>query len=436
MVPGAPLFRAGAESILMASSLEQARVAFSFLRAFIGDDSDFRFLDSGQRIKVTHRATHTAIRVASSDAKRAFGLGANTPLIVADEPGSMHERAESLMLDALSTSGGKADCRVVFIGTRAPGAPGGWWRELIDEGDGSDSTYRQVHAAPLDEHGEVADWQLWKTIEKANPLLPFNPFLKPKLLDELEKAKHSDVSRRRFLTYRLNRPVQAAAEVLFTVEAWRRIEAREIGSEAGAPICGIDVGSVRSWSTCVALWPSGRLDVRIGAPGFPNLEEQERRDSVARGLYQKLAQDGVLTQDEGRREVRPEVLVDRALEFKPRVLIADEFRLPAVRDALRGRCSVRFRRRRWSESTEDICAARALGHDGVLNVVPTARNAFRAALSEVLVQDDDDGNVRLTKARNHKSRDDVAAALVLACGGHSRWGPVKAPHLHIVRRSA
>ena len=130
------------------------------------------------------------------------------------------------MLDALSTSGGKADCRVVFIGTRAPGSPGGWWRELIDEGDGSDSTYRQVHAPPLDEHGEVADWQLWKTIEKANPLLPFNPFLKPKLLDELEKARHSDVSRRRLLTYRLNRPVQAAAEVLFTVEAWKRIEAR------------------------------------------------------------------------------------------------------------------------------------------------------------------------------------------------------------------
>lgn len=203
---------------------------------------------------------------------------------------------------------------------------------MADEGDGSESTYRQIHSAPLDEHGEVSDWQLWKTIEKANPLLPFNPFLKPKLLDELEKAKHSDVSMRRFLTYRLNRPVQKAAEVLFTVEAWRRIEDREIGSDAGSPIVGIDVGSVRSWSTCVALYPSGRLDVRIVAPGIPNLEEQERRDSVARGLYRRLAADGVLTQDEGRREVRPETLVGRALGFKPRVLISGEFRLPAVRE--------------------------------------------------------------------------------------------------------
>ena len=86
VVPGAPLFVPGAESILMASSLEQARVAFSFLRAFIGDDSDFRFLDSGQRIKCTHKGSHTAVRVASSDAKRAFGLGANTPLSLLTNP--------------------------------------------------------------------------------------------------------------------------------------------------------------------------------------------------------------------------------------------------------------------------------------------------------------------------------------------------------------
>ena len=85
----------GPSRFYWASSLEQARIAFSFLRAFIGDDSDFRFLDSGQRIKCTHKGSHTAVRVASSDAKRAFGLGANTPLIVADEPGSMHERAGS-----------------------------------------------------------------------------------------------------------------------------------------------------------------------------------------------------------------------------------------------------------------------------------------------------------------------------------------------------
>ena len=434
--PDGPLFVPGGESVLLASSLEQARLPFGFLRSFIGEDPRFRWLDSGQRVKATYKPTNTSVRVASSDARRAFGLGANAPLIIGDEPGAWQDRGGEMMYSALSTSGGKAGSLVIYLGTRAPGSSGGWWRDLVDVGDGSESTYRQVHDAPLDEHGEVEGWQRWPTIARANPLVGLNPHLGPKLKDELAKALRSDVSRRRFITYRLNRPVQAAAEVLFTVEAWKRIEAREIGSDMGAPICGLDVGSVRSWSTCVALYPSGRLDCRIVAPGLPNLDEQERRDSVPRGLYRQLAQDGVLSQDEGRREVRPEALVDRALEFKPRVLIADEFRLPAVRDALRGRCAVRFRRRRWSESTADICAARALGHDGVLSVVPTARNAFRAALSEVLVQNDDDGNVRLTKARNYKSRDDVASSLVLACGGHSRLGPVQAPRLHIVRRSA
>ena len=121
------------------------------------------------------------------------------------------------------------------------------WRDLVDVGDGSESTYRQVHDAPLDEHGEVEGWQRWPTIARANPLVGLNPHLGPKLKDELAKALRSDVLRPRFITYRLNRPIQVAAEVLFTVEAWKRIEAREIGSDMGTPICGIDRGESKAY---------------------------------------------------------------------------------------------------------------------------------------------------------------------------------------------
>ena len=108
--PDGPLFRPGAESVLLASSLEQARLCFAFLRRFVGEDG-FRFQDSGQRVSCTHVPTHTRVRVASSDAKRAFGLGANTPIVVGDEPAAWLDRAGSLMYDALETSGGKADMR-------------------------------------------------------------------------------------------------------------------------------------------------------------------------------------------------------------------------------------------------------------------------------------------------------------------------------------
>ena len=83
--PAGPLFRLGGESVLLASSLDQARLCFGFLRRFVGEDG-FRFQDSGQRVSCTHVPTRTRVRVASSDAKRAFGLGANTPIVVGDEP--------------------------------------------------------------------------------------------------------------------------------------------------------------------------------------------------------------------------------------------------------------------------------------------------------------------------------------------------------------
>ena len=130
--PDGPLFRAGGESVLLASSLEQARITFQFLRRFVGEDG-FRFSDSGQRVAVTHASTNTRVRVASSDAKRAFGLGANTPLVVGDEPAAWLDRAGSLMYDALETSGGKAEMRLILIGTRGAGRRG----ELVADAGGS-----------------------------------------------------------------------------------------------------------------------------------------------------------------------------------------------------------------------------------------------------------------------------------------------------------
>ena len=80
----------------MASSLDQARITFRFLRELL-PGKDYRWSDSGQRVAVTHVPTGTRVRVASSDAKRAFGLGAGTPVIVGDEPAAWHERGGSLM---------------------------------------------------------------------------------------------------------------------------------------------------------------------------------------------------------------------------------------------------------------------------------------------------------------------------------------------------
>ena len=121
----------------------------------------------------------------------------------------------------LETSGGKSDCRLILIGTKAPGIDGGWWRNLIDAGSDA-GTYVQTHAATVDDDGEVPGWSTWRIIGRANPLIPFNPHLRPKLEDELRKARRDEDARRRFLTYRLNAPQQPLRSVLFTVDQWAR----------------------------------------------------------------------------------------------------------------------------------------------------------------------------------------------------------------------
>ena len=155
--PTGPLYVEGGESVLLAASLDQARGVFRFLRQRCDGDG-FRFLDSGQRIGATHVPSHSRVRVASSDPRKALGI-VGARLLVGDEPGAWADRAGSEMYDALTTSGGKGEQNLLLIGTRAPGPVDGWWRKLLASGGGP-SEYVQVHA------GSEAAWDAWRTVAR------------------------------------------------------------------------------------------------------------------------------------------------------------------------------------------------------------------------------------------------------------------------------
>ena len=115
LTPGDSLHRPGAEYLLLSGSLEQARQVFSPLVANL-DENDYRIQTSTTRLGVHHKATGTTLRVVSSKAKTAFGLGANNPIVVADEPGVWE--TNSLMNVALETALGKPDAtmKIIYIG--------------------------------------------------------------------------------------------------------------------------------------------------------------------------------------------------------------------------------------------------------------------------------------------------------------------------------
>ena len=105
LTPRRRLFVRGAENVLTAGSLDQARICFRFARQMLGEDH-YRYQDSAQRIGILHTASGTRLRVMSSDPKKAMGI-VGARLVVADEPGAWTLLGGQAMYDAIQTAQGK-----------------------------------------------------------------------------------------------------------------------------------------------------------------------------------------------------------------------------------------------------------------------------------------------------------------------------------------
>ena len=415
--PDSPLFEHGIEALAVSASLEQSRIILAFVREALADsEGDYRFLDSGQRLAVTHRATGTRLRILSSSGKRAMGLS-QFSTIFADEPGAWESRGGALLWQALTGSLGKrAGQRVVVIGTRAPAEAGSWWPELLDAGSGP-GTHITALTAPDD-----AAWDSWQTLRKVNPLVGVNPSLRKTILRERDAARKNPTLQPAYRAFRLNQQIDVFANALVELPDWKRVVAREVAPRTGKPIVALDIGAERSWSAAWCIWPNGRSEVYAVAPGIPDLAERERQDAVPRGIYRKLYQDGVLLIDEGRRVSRPRTLINHlvAKGISPELILCDRFVLGELKDAVEGRWPIQPRVTRWSEATQDISGFRQLVMDGPLSVIPESRRLAALGIQQASVASDDQGSVRLQKKRHGRSRDDVAVAGVLAAGALAR----------------
>ena len=425
LTPGDELHVPGAEYLLCAGSIEQARLCFRFTRADLEPTGEYRFLDSATRIGITHKASNTRLRVLSSNGRTAMGI-VGCPLLVADEPGSWEVVGGELMHDAIQTAQGKpgSALRVVYIGTLAP-ARAGWWHDLIRAGSTG-----STHVTAL--QGDPDKWDRWPEIRRVNPLTAISAAFRRKLIEERDAARRDSRLRARFLSYRLNVPTGDESQMLLAVSDWQRVEARPVPERAGRPVVGVDLGGGRAWSAAVAIWRNGRIEAVAVAPGVPDIDAQERRDRVPRGTYAALLDTGALTVAAGKRVPPVSALAERVLTWCPEAIICDRFRLGELQDATAGRVRVVPRVARWSSAAEDIRGLRRMALDGPLAVVPEFRALLRASLSVATVKTDDQGSVRLVKrGTNNTARDDVAAALLLAAGAVSRMPAPRRLRWHV-----
>ena len=425
LTPGGALWESGAENILLSGSFDQARYVYRFAKEFLGED-DYIYLDSTNKMGIRHRPTGTRLLVRSSRAKGAFGI-VGARLAIAEEPGAWDTIGGEMMNDALDTSLGKpnSQLRIVYIGTLAP-SRSGWWHDLVEGGSGG-STYVQALK------GDPKKWDQWPEIRRCNPLVEISDEFRKTLIEERDRARRDSRLRARFQSYRLNCPTGDEATMLLTVSDFKDLTDRTVPEREGQPIVALDLGKNRAWSAALALYSNGRVECRAVAPGLPNLEDQEQRDRVPRGTYQRLANEGVLVQAAGLRVPPAKKLIELVKETwgRPASLICDRFRLDELHDA-GVPCRVIPRVSRWSEASYDIRALRSRTKDGPFAIARCSRSLLAASLAVAKVKNDDQGSTRLVKKdTNNTARDDVAAAFVLAAGLFERTS--SAPHIVLSR---
>ncbi|WP_425152905.1 terminase large subunit domain-containing protein [Candidatus Palauibacter sp.] len=417
-----PLAAVRAQTIIVASSLGQARIAFNHARWFLRpiierDPKRWRVIEHSHECRIEDRRTGTNLRALGSDPRRAHGLAPK--LVIADEPAQWPVNHGQRMHAALVTALGKHEAaKFIAIGTR-PEDERHWFARMLGGGPG---VYAQVHAAPED-----ADDFLLRSIRRANPSLDHMPALRAALVRERDKAREggSDLAMWRALRLNKGTPEVGEREVIVTVADWAGCVVSVLPAREGPVAIAYDLGGSASMTAFVAYWPAtGRLEVRGAFPADPDLTARGKADFVG-DRYLRMAERGEIRTYPGKVTPVARFLEDMAATLRGQDVIgavADRYRQKEAEQAL-SEADIRWPME-WratgagKDGSADIRAFQAEVLEAHLRTTPSL--LMESAIAECKLGRDANGNPRLDKSRRG-GRIDALQAAVLAVGIGRRW---------------
>ena len=412
-----PLMVPRGETVIVASSFEQARIAFDHVLSFMGDKLQdrkrWRVWDTLQAARIQDRETGAMVRCIGSDPRRAHGLA--PILVLSDEPAQHPETTGEKMVAALRTAAGKQPhSKFVALGTR-PARADHWFQKMLTPAAGR---YVQQHAADgADDICNPAEWI------KANPSLLHMPDLRRAIQAEAEQAQHDPALLASFRALRLNLGTSETADrdMLISVELWRELLHQPDAPREGRKIWGIDLGGASAMSAIACCWSSGRLEC-VGMFGSePDLASRGLRDGAGE-VYQTAYETGELLISGRRIPDIPSLFLEAERRWgRPDKIVVDRWRADELKDCLGDpswqSIPLVVRGQGYRDGGTDIRSWSKAVVERRVNPVQPAR-LLTHALAEAVVVTDAAGNSKLAQntegGRRKRARDDVAAASVLS----------------------
>ena len=415
-----PLMQPNAETLIVASSLDQARVLFNHVLAMgrpehLKSRRQFKIRDNQQQCQITNVDSGATVRCLGSDSKRAHGRA--PVLVLADEPAQWVNGGDALFA-ALRTSLGKIpNSRLVALGTKSA-VPEHWFTRRLE--NPSDGNYVQAHfSSDIEKYMDREQWL------EANPSLDHLPDLEKLIAKECVDAEKDTGLLAQFQSLRLNGGVSEVEnrDMLIDPSTWKECLTDEPPPREGKPVWGVDLGGSAAMSAVASCWPNGRLETLAMFGKEPDLVRRAVRDNVG-DLYEIARREGDLL-------VSAERIPDVLAMFKkaevrwggmPAAIIADRWRVADLKDALEKdprwfQVPLILRGQGFKDGSSAVRAWRKATASRKLKVVAPARLLTRA-LAEAVTVSDPAGNEKLAKntegGRRKRARDDLAAASLLA----------------------
>ncbi len=401
-----PLAQPRAEVVLIASSFEQARLAYDHALAYLDvyDDEgavrdEWRVSNSSNRCEAVYRPTGVKVKARGADPRRAHGLAPS--LILADEPAQWAERTSETMVAALVTALGKIEgARMIALGTRAAD-PDHWFERWLRGGADMALSYQA---------GEDDPPYLRRTVRKANPSLDHMPQLSQAIDADARRARQDASALASYRALRLNQGVADTAYALvLDASTWQTCETDDPPPMQGLCVWGVDLGATAAMSALASYWPeTGRLEVMAAYPGDGEMTLAARgiRDGVGTA-YLDMQRRGELILTSGRTVDVGELVSEGLSRYgPPDVVASDRWREGELLDAME---LVGVPPGLWvprgmgfKDGSDDVRRFRRRAIDG--QVRTPVSHLMRRAMAGARVQSDPAGNAKISKLARAAAR--------------------------------